>query len=100
MKHTINRKYNLGNFESVDIMALETEDEPLVAIEKLDKIANDYRQELEKRKAKDLPTKTYRIGNEYFYLNQKEDKLYKKEPSDQKLINEERKTPPPTEVPF
>jgi len=86
MKYNITRKYGLPRYENFDLSILETEKDPLETLKDLDKIAEEYIAELKKKEAQDEPSKTYRIGNEWFILNKKQDVLYRKEPSDKKPI--------------
>lgn len=52
MKKTVTRKYNLGNFESVDLTILEDDREFAEILAELDAEADKYKQHLEDKKIK------------------------------------------------
>ena len=97
-QYTISRKYGLPNFTNFDITLQTPTENPVEALLKADKIADEYYAELEKKNAvDDLPSKTYRIGNEWFTLNRKEDKLYKQAPKEKQINKDEE---PKKTLPF
>jgi len=86
--YTTSRKYALPGFTNFDITSLTPTEDPVEQLLKSDELADNYYKELKKQEAQENsePSKTYRVGNDWFVLNKKEDKLYKKEPSDKKPL--------------
>ena len=81
-KYKITRKYPMEQYGNLDISAeeLETIEEVEEELKRLDKVAKDYKTN------EDKPSLSLRCGNDWFIYNQKENKLFKKEPDNKKPL--------------